>query len=61
MNQEFLPKMRVLESSFHSMAVFQEQFEAFFADKVFFCRDFGLACTCTSSSLMVLNKSAKEI
>jgi len=34
MNQEFLPKMRALESSFHSMAVFQEQFEAFFTDKM---------------------------
>jgi len=42
-NQEFLPKMRVLESSFHSMAVFQKQFEAFFTDKVLFCKDFALA------------------
>ena len=35
-NQEFLPKMRALENSFHSMAVFQEQFAAFFTDKVCF-------------------------
>lgn len=34
MNQEFLPKMRALENSFHSLAVFQEQFVAFFIDKM---------------------------
>lgn len=33
-NQEFLPKMRALENSVHSLAVFQEQFVAFFIDKM---------------------------
>lgn len=35
-NQEFLPKMKALENSVHSMAVFQEQFATFFTDKVYF-------------------------
>ena len=33
-NEEFLPKMRELEISVHSMAAFQEQFAVFFNDKV---------------------------
>ena len=33
-NEEFLPKMRELEISVHSMAAFQNQFATFFNDKV---------------------------
>ena len=33
-NEEFLPKMRELEISVHSMAAFQKQFATFFNDKV---------------------------